>query len=272
MEKLLNIKKEKKIIELLGLTISKPDNSDDHLVLDRNGKKVGVVGRKPDTYEYYTEIDSDIVKVRSGSLSRFEFPAFYIKFKDISSFYIHIGPYLTAIDSHDYKNERFIFRIEPDKVYINFGIQDRWNFHETIEIDLSCGKYTYEVCYKMPKVGSDDYIFKTGFLECQRELNNPNFMEIKNTWRVLDEEKQSEKTYFSKVEGTIEETIKKHRTTIESFSYFRSYINNLLPLEQDIISYLIKNAEFEYPEVLGLFIPELKKCNKSKRLKKQINS
>ena len=272
-----NLELEKKLLKFLGFNISKCDNSKNYIVYDGNDTKIGVIEYKQSenniqNYEYYTKIRTDNIVITSHNFDRFEFPSLNIYLKNTANIYIHTGNSLLGIDVHTDSNYRLILRIEPDKIWFNFGFQSPYNFHETTEIDLTSQKYTYDVMYTDPGGTIDNYEYRQGILECNSLLNNINFLEIKNTWRTIHNDQDICKQYISKVEGTLEETIKKLGLSIDSFNCMRDYLNNLLPLDEDVILYLIENSKFDLPMIKELFITDNKKITNIKQKTKNRRS
>lgn len=282
MRTCLDIEREKKIIELLGYNIFKLGNSKNFIICDYKGEKIGFIecrasNRNEDKNEYYTEINSDIVKVKSGVVEPMILggkPVFNIFFKgneknnyESGNIYIHIGPDFTGIDLHDNNNRRLILEIRPNSISMLCRVPFNWYIEECIFVDYSEGLYTYELSFNDIR-DIDNMSFNKLNLKCKRDSENSKLLNIENTQckSKFYDSKEDKREYISIVEGNLEDAIKKHEMGIDSFSHFR-YLINLQPFKAEIISWLIKNSEFNLPPLLDIFVPDMEDEIKKKQLK-----
>ena len=290
------LKKEIKIIEFFGYNLVGPNKSNQWTILDGAKKKVGYIqyrrlhnkdkeNGQGKIFGYHTMINSndffcefyrELTDAAGNIISDIDFKyEFVIKRSDGKVDYAEINmdfPQSLLIWSNNFGNINFNNR---DGLYINFKTEtESYNVAEILfyknSDDKSTSKYTYQISYcKKPLeltydnpngrttrqlVGTADF--------SQREQNQLSLMT--RTW--VNAKIKSEKRTL--VSGNVEEMARMHQTGIERFNYFRKFVNQVVPINSDVI-YTLMSKELIIKDNLGLFFPELKKQKGSQKILKK---
>lgn len=292
-----NIEHEKKIIELLGYNLIGPDKSNRWLVLDENNCQVGFIQYKklfnkndkkgyPATFGYCTKIDSSKVSYKSTRKinnlknrftrdNQFSY-AFDIKRENGDLDHVEISmdefPHLNVWSN---KYGFIDFKIDSDGLFLNFKSKtENFNVEELVIFRPNEGnrhsathknEYVYQIRYCDKELELSDDNFKGTTIREISGTNNPYYQEAnqlsikERTWinGKLRTDRENE------VIGTIHEMVKKHQMGIDAFNHFRFLINQILPLEQDIISIMLSD-EVVKEHGLSLFVPKSEVNNTEK--------
>ena len=258
----LDISYEKKLIELLGFTISNPDASNRFRIYNRD-QEVGYIQYKkiynknvkkgiPTTYAYITKIDSDnigfdyIRKVYDNGLKKLIDKELSYSFdvKRENNEKDHID--LTISDFIDIsvwskKYGYMNFSINYAGLYLYFKSQtDSFNISETVNYrvtDEPLSGYSYQISYSKKKKALSPYKKVV-----TKEISGYS----------LDDKRIRlfEKTYINDcltnmhegdVLGTVEEMVNMHQMGIDAFNHFRYLINQIIPFNQEIIGLLVSD-------------------------------
>ena len=119
-------------------------------------------------------------------------------------------------------------------------------------------EYVYQIRYCDKELElSDDNLKGTTIREISGTFNpyyqdpNPNQLNLKErTW--INGKLRTNRN--SEVTGTIEEMAQKHQMGIDAFNHFRLLINQILPVEQDVVSIMLSD-EVVKEHRLSLFVP-----------------
>ena len=270
MKKLNDIKSEIKLIEFFGLCVSESDEYNHYIVTDAKGNNAGTIKHSN------IQIDTDELSIESGA-KNIDLPNsqsnLEIFFKKAEAYIIaHIGPDSTAIKMHLAENKILMFYFDKDQ--IQFVCKEPYNYYleEYVKVDIAKKTYHYSISFLDAKDKKHNYPAYLGEIDCHPlSKEQDNFIKIRNTWPTWrgKQPNNHKPNYISIVEGTIEDVILEHKMGINAFNRMR-YLMNTIPGEKDITSFLIQNTPTELPNYLDLFIPEIKKKNKSKRLMKSI--
>lgn len=282
-----NIDREQKLIELLGYHLIGPNHSNRWLILDENNNQVGFIQYKklfkknvnkgyPATFGYHIEIDGPKVSYKStrkinnvsskqSENTRFSY-GFDIKREngDMDHVEISMGEclYLNVWS----KKYGFIdFKIDHEKLFLNFKSRtENFNIEELV-VFQSDGEnrpsykkeYIYQIRYCSKELElSDDNLKGTTIREisgvCNSWYQESNQLELSEKTWINGKLRKDRKNL---VNGTVEEMAMKHQMGIDSFHYFRSFINQILPFQQDVISATLSD-EILKERGLSLFVSE----------------
>ena len=278
----LNIESEKKFIDFLGYSVIGPDKSNRWTILDKEENKVGFIqykklhkkSRKNEAiFGYVMNIDSKLFtfsKTRHEEVSsnNFEF--------DYNDNHIDINmgkkPSL-MIWSKEYG---FMdFRLNEDRLFLNFKSKtENYNFEETIKLFIDKSRYglnnkkeyTYTVNYCDKDKSLDGKDVNTLDIEFKHNPTYQKENQIKIKERIWNKNKLIEDKKAITVNGTIKEAIEKNQFGIDAFNHFRYIVNEILPLNEDVIGYLLQEKNLE--EEFRLFVPDFQKEEKTLTLKK----
>ena len=287
---MLNLESEKKFIEFLGYSVIGPNKSNRWVILDKEENEVGFIqykklhkkSRKNEAiFGYVSNIESELLsysrtrKVKNDT-DRFTFDYNDFEF-DYNGNHIDISmgenPSLT-IWSKEYGFMNF--NIIGEKLFLNFKSKtENYNFEETITVFIDEARYglykkkeyTYTVSYCDKNKSLDGKDVNTLEIEFK---HNPLYQEenqIKIKERIWNKHKLIEDKKAITVNGTIKEAIEKHQFGIEAFSHFRYLVSEIIPFNEDIIGYILKERGLDEEE-FRLFIPDFKKEEKTLTLKK----
>lgn len=281
-----DIQRERQIIKLLGFNLSKPDKNKNYQIFDNNKEQVGYIkynknsnkAENKDINNYYLHIDNEDFLVKSGVEQPDELSTpltFYIKFKKFGTYvYLHMGPDFTNIRMHYFHSipNNKILRFKLDKNGFDFQYNEPGDFYidERIRVDLKELLYIYKISFDDIYDVTHNYPSYSGELSCQANNQNSELI-IKNFWDCWrgKTSNNGKNNYISIVEGNLKDAIVKHHMGIDAVNRLRYLIN--IPFKEDIIEFIIKNAEFELPKYLDLFIPETNDLLVNKTLIKSSN-
>lgn len=256
----LDISYEKKLIELLGFTISNPDSSNCFKIYNQD-KEVGYIQYKkifsknikkgiPATYAYITKIDSDNVvfnytrKVNDASLKKIinSDLSYCFDVKRTNNEKDHVE--LTMSDFVDInvwskKYGYMNFSINYAGLYLYFKSQtDNYNITETIcyqLTDASLSEYSYQISYSKKDSKLSPYK-KTVTREISGySLDNKKIHLLEKTFI----NNYLKNKYETDVLGTVVEMVNMHQMGIDAFKHFRYLINQIIPFNQEIIELLV---------------------------------
>lgn len=279
MEQINDIKAEIQIVKFFGFNVSKSDNNN-YIITDVKGNQVGFIKSKMedlshDQYPYYTQIDNDELFVESGDKTvafSYSQPTFSIYYKKTGTHVtVHTGSDFTALRIHQFDTHpgNKILMIYIDQNEFNFISQEPYDWYLTqyVQVNLVEKLYSYNISFKDMTDREHNYPYYNGDLQCKINKENASLISIKNTWEFWRGKscKNHNNDYISIVKGTMREVILKHQMGITAFNRMR-YLVNVVPFKNDIIDFLIQNAEFKLPNYLDLFIPEIKNQKGTKKL------
>lgn len=274
-----NLDYEKKLLNLLGYTLSNPNKSNRWIILDNDNNQVGFIQYKkiykgnkkkgyPATYAYITEIDSkDILfsntrKVYDNDINKIDdiYYSYIFDIKrengDIDHVDLEISDEINlnmCIWSKAYGFS--IFKIDYTGLHIFFGSKtDNFNIEEVISYRKTSdylASYSYQISYCKKGLKISDNIHTT-----TREISgySNGFEKLKifeKTW--VNNKLKTNKEHD--VLGTVDEMIILQEMGIDAFNHYRYLLNKILPFKRDIIDELV-TPELIDEYHLELFIPK----------------
>lgn len=278
-----SLESEIKFLELFGLTLEGPDNSNRYKVFDENKKEVGFIQKKKlynknekkgldATYGYITKIETDSIIYENTRKIIDEENGFYYEFevkredgeKDSVNLSLRENAFLN-IWSNEYG---FIdFKLNYNSFYLNFKSKtDNFNVEEIVTADIEYpesenvhrGKeYTYTLSYCNKDQDIDKKIGRTTkSLFVKNNVNYPwkgNVIVKELYWQ----DNELKETIENEFNVPVTEVIKKHQMGIDAFKHFRYLVSKLIPTQQELIGVMLKKRGVkEYP--FALFIEEYK--------------
>lgn len=285
-----SLQSELKFLELFGLTLEGPDNSNRYKVFDENKKEVGFIQKKKivkknikkgrvATFGYVTEIETDNIifkNIRKFNNNNdkpiiFNDKRFYYEFEvknqngnENVTLCLRDNPYI-HMSSNEYG---FLdFKLDYHSMFLNFKTQtENYNVEETITVEIKeyndenihqGQEYTYTISYCDKNNSLDKKVGRTtNELIAKKDPRYPwnETITLKEVYWIdgkLQKHKETE------VKSTVSEVIKKHKMGIDAFKHFRCLINELIPNKKEIITAMVEVRKLnEYP--FTLFIDEYK--------------
>ncbi len=283
-----NIDYELKLLNLLGLQAIGPYNLNRNKswkIIDKNNTEVGFIQRKQDTKKnikkriltFYTEIETPKIsyknerKINNQDQKKILDNQFQYSLdikrcnnkRDHIELNMGLFPNLT-IWSNQYGFMSFSISNNKFHLYCkseteNFNIEERTNVNL---LNDNCKIFGYNLSYKRKNNNNLENIYDLTF-NINSYLYGYDYLKFsESNWN------NKKRIYTDKkvIPGTITEAIQKQELALESFSYFRYLVNQILPFEQEVVESLL--AETEIPDnEIGLFVPDLI-TKKNKTLKK----
>lgn len=260
-----NIDYEKQFIDLLGYTILEKDNSNRWVITDENNIPVGFIQYKklkskdmkrniPAQFGYHTEIKNDHLQfIRNRNENNLDSNRYEFDFKDM-----HVELLLENIASLIISSKQYGFiSFVLDKLSLNFNYKrqtDNFNIEEFVQVDTlpKQGTFTYSLNFtgknNDPQFGNDNIAtFSINATEDAKMTNNKILITL-TTFRnnVL----KSKEDYL--VEGSIKEVIESLELATLSLNYLRSFLEEILPFKEDIISFMFNYLNIKQENLLLL--------------------
>lgn len=267
---------EKVLLDLFGYSLSDKDGSNRWIIYDENNKEVGYIQYKKlfnknlkkgfiKSFGYCTHIDSSKFyfdnerkltgkygeKVDAGNLYWFD-----IKREDYNTmveFSLDRENNIGLIWFNDAKHGIYNFKISPSGLKVSFDTKDNnLTVRESIiyhnaDDDELLNEFDYEITtyedVNCKNASTDKYVYVTNFND------NENMIRVTESSYVEDF-LASQNKYI--LEESLEEFVKKYSLVFDSFDRFRKQIKELIPINKDIISYIV-NEEVMNSEKLGIF-------------------
>lgn len=267
-----NIEYEKKLIDLLGLTLVETEDPNKWIILDNN-KQVGIVKKKKfkakkqknntsDTFGYSMKIKLPTLHYNDSRKETENKNSYKFNVRDADRKTTHVKLSLgknPSIATYDRDGQFMVFNINDERLYLNYNSKtEKLNIEETVIVWTSSNEE--DQIHK-----GRNYFYK---LDC-RNINSKKRTSHQLHIRQIDENypekinvtatiwKNEKITHHHNIEttGIISQAIKQHEHGIKAFNHFRYLINQTIPMRGDIILKLLQQRGIkEYP--FSLFIKE----------------
>ena len=261
-----NIENEKKLVDLLGCKITDANGSNRWTILDKDNNKVGYIqyrkiygGNKKKGYAkiygYHTVINSptfayDTKRLANdikGNIIEEEDCSYSIDIKNENGNLDRVEICTGSLPSLFYNSEKhgcMTFKIDFDGMHVSFDSETENYYisevlnYRNLDEHPNQNEYTYFIKHsrKDPQTG------KKG-VETLREIsgtqsNDDGIIVISEQKWIAGEMKVNQKCY---VESNVEEMALKHKMGMDCFSHFRFLINQILPFNREIISFIVSS-------------------------------
>lgn len=260
-----NIDYEKQFIDLLGYTVLEKDNSNRWVITDENNIPVGFIQYKklkskdmkrniPAQFGYHTEIRNDNLQfIRNRNENNLGSNRYEFDFNDM-----HVEMLLENIASLIISSQEYGFiSFVLDKHSLNFNYKrqtDNFNIEEFVQVNSLPNQesFTYSLSFtdknNDPQFGNDNITTFSIAVNKDANMIEDQILITLTTFRnnVL----KSKEDYL--VEGSIKEVIEGLELATLSLDYLRSFLEEILPIKEDIISFMFNYLNIKQENLLLL--------------------
>lgn len=280
-----NIEHERKLIKLLGYNLSDANKSNRFIITDTNNNEIGYIQYKKifkankkknidAVFGYQTSINSDDIIYHNTRVLKKTYQQFYYEFdiKKENNSFDHIEINIGENPNLDIRSKSYgfsCFKINDKGLHLSFKSKtEKFNVEEIISFRNSprFKEYVYQIifCDKDKDIneskGTKSYEIigsSTPFQQKENKLTIKRLTIVDNKIvRVVENE----------VEGSVLELAMKNDMAIDSFNYFKEFINSEIPFKEDIISIMTKNVfDLEYITLINATTDKTRKIKQNKR-------
>lgn len=246
-DKTLDITYEKELIDMLGYNIVGPDTNNRWIILE-DDNQIGFIQykklhsrkkNKPAVYGYHTEIDSSTIiynESRSSMMDRKNYNIYVKTENEIPDYYTITLGNAPSIKASGKKCGPMSFSIAPGFIELEFQSKnDQYVFEEFVSYDNIKQSFSYTVTSIDNESNEQSSLVLSARSDNFKQSNK--LLLTQYTWKneILED------NYSSIVEGTIDDLVSNLDMINNSFDYFKSLINYLLPFKENIYDTLVND-------------------------------